>query len=61
MGFVQIETIKQLQHGGIDKQLATINEGLLQSNWVGLLDNFTTIQPGENNQTNETNQQPMIL
>jgi hypothetical protein len=42
-----IENIRQVQHGGNEKQLATINEGLLQSNWVGLLDNSTTIQSSE--------------
>jgi hypothetical protein len=55
-----IENIKQVQHGGTKKQLATINEGLLQSNWVGLLDNSTTIQPSENNWTDEINQQLVI-
>jgi len=33
----------------------------LQSNWVGVFDNSITNKPGENNQTDEVNQQPMIL
>jgi hypothetical protein len=32
----------------------------LQSNCVGLLDNSTRTQSGENNQTDEANQQPVI-
>jgi hypothetical protein len=41
-----IKTIKQLQHiySGAKKQPTTINESSLQSNWVRLLDNPTTIQ-----------------
>ncbi len=56
-----IETLRQLQHGGVEKQLATVDEGLLQNNWVGLPNNFTTTQLNENNQTGKVNQQPVIL
>ncbi len=56
-----IETIRQLQHGGTNKQPSIINEESLQSNWVGLPDNSTIIQPVENNQIGDVNQQPLIL
>ncbi len=32
-----IETIRQLQHNGAKNQPTTINEGLLQSNWLDCL------------------------
>jgi phosphoribosylpyrophosphate synthetase len=56
-----IESVKQLQHSGAKKQFATINEGSLQSNWVGLLDNPTMTQLAISNQAGEVNQQPVIL
>jgi hypothetical protein len=56
-----IETIRQLQHGGTNKQPNIINEESLQSNRVGLPDNSTIIQPVENNQIGDVNQQPLIL
>jgi hypothetical protein len=56
-----IETIKQLQHSGIEKQPVTVNESSLQNNWVGLLNNPTMTQPVVSNQINEVNQQPVIL
>jgi len=39
-----MENARQLSHGGIEKQHATINEGLLLNNWARLLDNYTTTQ-----------------
>ncbi len=50
-----IKTIRQLQHSWAEKQPTTINESSLQSSWVRLLDNPTTIQLVERNQTNEVN------
>ncbi len=44
-----IEIVRQLQHGGINKQPIIINEESLQSNWVGLLDNPIIIQLVKNN------------
>jgi len=51
-----IETIRQLQHNGVEKQPAIINEGSLQSNWVRLLDNSTMTQLVVSNQIDEMNQ-----
>ncbi len=56
-----IKTIRQLQHNGAEKQPITINESSLQSNWIRLFENPTTIQLVERNQTCEVNQQPVIL
>ncbi len=42
---------------GLKKQLATINEGSLQSNQGRLFDNPTTTQLVVSNRTNEMNQQ----
>jgi hypothetical protein len=50
-----IETVRQLQHGGIEKQPTTTNEEPLQNNWAKLLSNTTTIQLVENEQTSDVN------
>jgi hypothetical protein len=51
-----IEIVRQLQHGGTNKQPTIINEDSLQSNWARLLYNSTTTQLVENNQTGDANQ-----
>ncbi len=43
------ETERQLQCGGIEKQPTTTNEKPLRNNWVGLLNNTSTVQSVENN------------
>ncbi len=43
-----------------NKQLATINEGSLQSNQARLPSNPTLTQPIESNQVDEANQRPII-
>ncbi len=55
-----IEIVKRLQQSGAKKQLATINEGSLQSNWVGVLDNLTMSQPIVSNQIGVVNKQLVI-
>ncbi len=44
-----IEIVKQLQHSGAENQHTTINEGLLQSNWVGSPNNPATTKLVERN------------
>jgi hypothetical protein len=44
-----IKIVKQLQIGGTDKQPTIINEELLCSNSVGLLNNSTTTQSNKKN------------
>ncbi len=56
-----IEIVRKLQHSGVEKQVVIINEGSLQSNWVGLPNNPTMTQPIVSNRTSEMNQQPIIL
>jgi hypothetical protein len=51
----------QLQCGEINKQPSTTIKEPLQSNWFGLLDNITSNQSIENNQTSEVVQQHVTL